>query len=409
MSRDKAVFAAVVFAALQALAPGARAHDGLAIQRQISDMIPEHHQSTGSATSKNWAVLPEAGYSPDQKLNGGVKFTGRDLTGRDLTIDAELNAAMGRQLGVDVAVLAPHLLDRRAINLDEYHYYLSPEKEFFGIGNNHARSALSAHRVERQRAFFTLAYHLSQDLLVAASAGLRRTRISRSPGQTGPTPSTLDAFPRLTGIAGGWTNPLIVSLVYNDRESITRPTRGWSAIGTVEHVNSNLANDFHFTRYTLDASYLQPLRTRNNVLGLHLGGEYMSGSGRQIPFFELASMGGADDMRGFFPDRFLGTSRLSINAEYRARAADFDFMRLWRVQIDGVLFSDAGQVFITNSDLSREFRVRASRLPGIFEEFRYSYGTGLRIALGEAILARLDVGFSNERTGLVYLVFGHTF
>jgi len=50
-----------------------------------------------------------------------------------------------------------------------------------------------------------------------------------------------------------------------------------------------------------------------------------------------------------------------------------------------------------------------THLPGIFEEFRYSYGTGLRIALGEAILARLDVGFSNEQAGLVYLTFGHTF
>lgn len=40
---------------------------------------------------------------------------------------------------------------------------------------------------------------------------------------------------------------------------------------------------------------------------------------------------------------------------------------------------------------------------------RVSYGGGLRIALSEAILARTDVGFSEEESGLVYLTFGHTF
>jgi outer membrane protein assembly factor BamA len=391
------------------MAARVRADDGIGTQREISDMIPEHHESTELVRIKNWAVLPEVGYSPDQMLNGGFKFTGRDLTDYDLTIDAELNAAMGHQLGADAAILAPHLLDRRAINLDEYHYYLSPEKDFFGIGNNHVRSPLSVHSIERQRALFTFAYHLTHDLVVGASAGPRQTRIYRDVDSSPSIPSTLDAFPRLSGISGGRTNPLIASLIYNNRESITRPTQGWSAIGTIEHVNQNLANDFHFTRYTADASYLHPLTSRNQILGLHLGGEYISGNGRQIPFFELASMGGSNDMRGFFPDRFLGTSRFTINSEYRAKAAGFNFMHLWDVQIDGVLFGDMGQIFISDSDLSHEFRVRTAHLPGIFEEFRYSYGTGLRIAIGEAILARLDVGFSNEQTGLVYLVFGHTF
>jgi hypothetical protein len=38
-----------------------------------------------------------------------------------------------------------------------------------------------------------------------------------------------------------------------------------------------------------------------------------------------------------------------------------------------------------------------------------AYGAGVRVALGDAILARIDVGFSNEETALVYLTFGHIF
>ena len=98
-----------------------------------------------------------------------------------------------------------------------------------------------------------------------------------------------------------------------------------------------------------------------------------------------------------------------INGEYRLKLLDFDFYDIWRVRIDGVAFGDMGRVFLNESDLSRQFEVNSDLLPSVFEQFRYSYGGGVRIALGEAILARIDVGFSNEETGLVYLTFGHIF
>ena len=45
----------------------------------------------------------------------------------------------------------------------------------------------------------------------------------------------------------------------------------------------------------------------------------------------------------------------------------------------------------------------------IASTFRYSYGGGLRVALSAALVARIDVGFSDEERGLVYLEFGQTF
>ena len=98
-----------------------------------------------------------------------------------------------------------------------------------------------------------------------------------------------------------------------------------------------------------------------------------------------------------------------INGEYRLKLFDFNFLDIWRVRIDGVAFGDMGRVFFDDSDLTHQFRVNRNLLPRVFEDFRYSYGAGTRIALGEAILARIDVGFSNEETGLVYLTFGHIF
>ena len=116
--------------ALSLFSGGAQAEDGPGTQREISDMIPGEHESSATARDNNWAVLPEAGYSPDQRFNGGFKFTGRDLSDHDLTIDLEVNVAMEHQLGADATIVSPELLDRRALNLDEYHYYLRLMTDF---------------------------------------------------------------------------------------------------------------------------------------------------------------------------------------------------------------------------------------------------------------------------------------
>ena len=39
----------------------------------------------------------------------------------------------------------------------------------------------------------------------------------------------------------------------------------------------------------------------------------------------------------------------------------------------------------------------------------YGGGLGLRFALSQALVARVDVAFSDERLPIVYLAFGHTF
>jgi hypothetical protein len=59
--------------------------------------------------------------------------------------------------------------------------------------------------------------------------------------------------------------------------------------------------------------------------------------------------------------------------------------------------------------LSTELGQPVATIPATSNDFRYSYGGGTRIALGEALVARIDVGFSDEETGLVYLTFGDPF
>jgi outer membrane protein assembly factor BamA len=50
--------------------------------------------------------------------------------------------------------------------------------------------------------------------------------------------------------------PLSLSVIFNNRQDITRPTRGWSVIAEVERVDRALESDYEYTRLSADVSYL---------------------------------------------------------------------------------------------------------------------------------------------------------
>src|SRR5262249_13127755 len=112
---------------------------------------------------------------------------------------------------------------------------------------------------------------------------------------------------------------------------------------------------------------------------------------------------------GCFPHRFLGWSRVMATAEYRAQVSEFDFFSLWHVLIDAAVFTEVGRVFMSSKDMKNEFGLTTSQTNQLENTLRVSYGGGLRFALSQALIARIDVGFSEEKQGLVYLTFGHTF
>lgn len=162
--------------------------------------------------------------------------------------------------------------------------------------------------------------------------------------------------------------------------------RGWSVVASIDHVDKSLGSDFQFTRYTFEASYLLPLLTRRQVFGLRVGGTYLDGDIDDIPFYELAYLGGDRTLRGYFKQRFLGRAAALATAEYRLQLLDFQFFDLWQVRIDGVGFVEGGQVFISDEDVANQLGPEFVSTLG--EETRYSYGGGLRFALGQALVAR---------------------
>jgi hypothetical protein len=151
------------------------------------------------------------------------------------------------------------------------------------------------------------------------------------------------------------------------------------------------------------AASLGPLEGTIAAAFVAVGFGAIAGAPGHVPFWEMEEIGGDDTLQGFFPRRFLGTGRVLLNAEYRVRLGGFTFFRLWYLEIDGALSTGVGRVFLDHDDYEGRFA------PSQSGRFRVSGGPGIRITLSQALVARIDVGFSNEETGIVYLAFGHTF
>ena len=382
----------------------------LGAEEDISNLLPNTFptEEPHDLSKRKWAILPEVGYGPDTGVLAGAKFTHRDLFGSGATFDMEGTYAINQQQFVALSLGSPHLWNDRLILLLRAKYYLDPQREFFGLGNNDiGPDPASTHEFQELGGALTIGWRPFDRVAFNFQVGIRQVHIGRG-DRMGDTPFTKDAFPDLPGIHGGVVNPIALSLVWNTRDDVLRPTRGWRFILKIIHTDKSLFSDFEYTRYLGDASYLYAFNRGRQIVGLRVNGEYIDAPSEQIPFWELTELGGPDTLRGFFPHRFVGKTSVLLNLEVRSRLAEFDFFDWWHVRLDGVLFGDTGRVFIDNSELRNEFKL-GDIVDNIISNFQYSYGGGLRIALSDALVARIDAGFSDEETGLVYLSFGQTF
>lgn len=93
-----------------------------------------------------------------------------------------------------------------------------------------------------------------------------------------------------------------------------------------------------------------------------------------IPFYELATLGGTRDLRGFPSNRFRAEGTVLMTAEYRYPIWDF---------MDMVIFTDQGQPFNQYSDIA-------------LADFRSSYGFGFHLLSQQGLAFRSEFAFSSE-------------
>jgi outer membrane protein assembly factor BamA len=389
----------------------AKAIEEIHTEENVADLLAEPPPSPEEMKGRQWAILPQVGYGPDTGAVGGIKLTHRHLGGAGITLDVDATYALKQQQDFEVELATPHLLDDHFLTLVRFRYYYDPKQEFFGLGNNDVGpDPASTQSFEQYQGEFTFGWRPWRRLAINLTAAVSHVRIGHGDMENNPPrPFTLDAFPNLTGVDGGFVNPLSLSLVYTTRDEVLEPTRGWRAILKVAHTNRAFGSDFQFTRVDGDVGYCWTFWhwRGDHVLGARLNGGVITGPQSDVPFWELERLGGDDTLRGFFPRRFLGTERGFLNLEYRFPIWEFGFLHLWHIRVRGAVFGEGGRVFESTSTVQRE--LGTPLVNALVSNFQYSGGAGIRFAVAQAILARIDVGFSDEEKGLIYLSFGQAF
>jgi hypothetical protein len=193
------------------------------------------------------------------------------------------------------------------------------------------------------------------------------------------------------GVEGFLNFGLGVGLVYDERYNVLNPRKGMFVESGFLHYNKDIGSDYSFTNYFLDFRYYQPT-FKNQILAYQFyTNAVVPYNGSEVPFNQVALMGGENLMRGYYLGRYRDNVLMASQAEYRF--LPFPFSK----RFGGTLFGALGAVSPGVTDLN-------------FNQVRAAGGAGVRFLLfpGKDIYTRFDVAFTNEGVGY-YLFIGEAF
>lgn len=173
-------------------------------------------------------------------------------------------------------------------------------------------------------------------------------------------------------------------LLLDTRDRLTFPAAG--AYAELSATFTGLGGDYSFARYLVDARrYIGLDHGRGrHVLAVQAVGQFHAG---EVPFRELAPLGGISLLRGYYEGRYRGRQLLAAQAEYR--------FPVWR-RFGAVVFGGMGDVGYTLAD---------------FDNPRPAGGAGVRFTFNrkERLNVRADYGVGAGGSGGFYFSIGEAF
>lgn len=192
--------------------------------------------------------------------------------------------------------------------------------------------------------------------------------------------------PGVTGAHGGANLGLGASFVWDKRNSILTPTRNHYLEFSTLFYSTDWFGDFNFQTYLLDArKYFDLSSDGRNVLAFQGRLEHTAGD---VPFTELALLGGREIMRGYMEGRFRDKTAVQTQTEFR---------RILIGRIGAVAFGALGVLGPGFDDLQSN-------------NIKWTAGGGLRYNINKTnpIFIRVDYGVG-EDTGGFYVSLGEAF
>ncbi len=189
----------------------------------------------------------------------------------------------------------------------------------------------------------------------------------------------------VSGLDGGTSTGLGFAAIYDSRDNRYNAYKGAMIALKTMTFPSWMGNPYLYSSYTLDArKYFNPWL--KHVIAIQATTELRTGD---VPFYELAMMGGEDKMRGYYKGALRDKVLVDGQLEYR--------MPVWKM-LGLTTWVGTGRVANSYSDLS-------------FDGFWLSYGLGLRIRVDTKhnTNLRLDWGFGPDGVNGFYINFAEAF
>jgi hypothetical protein len=189
----------------------------------------------------------------------------------------------------------------------------------------------------------------------------------------------------VTGVSGGTSTGLGFSAIYDSRDNRYNAYHGTFIALKTMTFPSFLGNPYLYSSYDFDVrKYFNPWL--KHVIALQASTSYRSGN---VPFYELALLGGEDKMRGYYKGALRDKVLVDCQLEYR--------MPVWKI-LGVTTFIGTGRVAEHYSDLS-------------LDGFWLSYGAGLRIKVDSKhnTNLRFDMGFGPNGVQGFYINFAEAF
>ncbi len=343
----------------------------------------ENSDSTANTSKKkqvNFAPYPAIYYSPETSFGfGAVGF----LVIKDPTKESSEYYRPTSISPYFLYTLRNQVLT--ALDIDYYfgngmnlntniRYYNFPDN-FYGIGNNNTPEDKETYTNE----YFRLEGRLLKPLNPKLFAGIRYYFQSNSLYGFEEGGQLINGG--ISGIEGGWSNGMGLSILMDTRNSTLYPTGGWMNRVEVSFFGKYLASDYSYTNYLIDIRKYWRIKNDKNVFAWQAYFNFTSGT--NIPFYNLPRIGGDDKLRG------IANSSLYIDRQAWYTQVEFRRDLFWR--FGGVVFAGIGDVGNTISDFD-------------VSETKYVFGAGGRFQAlkNEKFNVRLDLGFSTGGQSAFY-------
>ena len=196
-------------------------------------------------------------------------------------------------------------------------------------------------------------------------------------------------FQRPLGADGSSNLGIGLSLVKDNRHNVLNVRDGFFSELAFLSYNDSWGSNFNFINVLSDTRIYRPLG-KNNVFAAQLFGQFNSGD---VPFNQLALMGGESIMRGYYYGRYRDKNQIATQLEFRFLPLSLGFSK----RIGFTVFAGAATVFDKFENFSADNIV-------------LSGGAGLRFLLfsKKDIWSRLDFAVTEEGTGF-YIFIGEAF